>query len=311
MVLPPRHAARGPRESSTAAADIMERTSRYSPPAPRVKVIDLGAGDEDRFALPKASIAFSPDGKRLYGVQPRPACRVLRYTADAAAAAACAAADARQATPPGGRRHDAFLRYIEGLRHSEQQAEARSVPRPASPARGVYKAKLGGSDGVAGCMVWHPDLGRHFVAGSEGDEAAKGAGASPRSSGMPVRKKSEMCCEARPSTAPPAATLSPTGLDMWHTVTCPATSPRFQSRAAFEQRRAASPDIEAINKRGYLARHQQLRKVQAANEAREVELSHAWPHGLPTKMLLAARAEGLSPPAIERGFAGAQITRSC
>lgn len=40
---------------------------------------------------------------------------------------------------------------------------------------------------------------------------------------------------------------------------------------------------EAANKRGYLARHQQLRKAQAAKEALEVELLQAWPHGVPVR----------------------------
>lgn len=62
-----------------------------------------------------------PAGKRLYGVQNRPACRVLRYAADAATAAANAASDERQAARPAGRRHDAFLLYLEGLRRNEQE----------------------------------------------------------------------------------------------------------------------------------------------------------------------------------------------
>lgn len=56
----------------------------------------------------------------------------------------------------------------------------------ASPARGVYRAKLGGSEGVAGCLVWHPDLQRRSLAGSEGAEA-EWAGGSPPSCSTPVR----------------------------------------------------------------------------------------------------------------------------
>lgn len=41
---------------------------------------------------------------------------------------------------------------------------------------------------------------------------------------------------------------------------------------------------EAAKKRGYLARHKQLRKAQAIKEAREAELLHAWPHGLPVRV---------------------------
>lgn len=105
--------------------------------APGLPRRSLLASVQAALQKPLTNVCLRVSGKRLYGVQARPACRVLRYAADAAASATCAAADARQAAPPAGRRHDAFLRYMDGLRRSEQQAEERGVPRPVSTGLAV------------------------------------------------------------------------------------------------------------------------------------------------------------------------------
>lgn len=51
----------------------------------------------------------------------RPACRVLRYAADAACAAASQEAEERAAAPPAGRRHLVRRLYQEGVRCNEER----------------------------------------------------------------------------------------------------------------------------------------------------------------------------------------------
>lgn len=241
------------------------------------------------------------------------------------------------------------------------------MPQTRATARSsaaVYKARLGGSQGVADCLVWHPDLDLAAAGAEEEEEGGQEAwerggqstprrrrravaadagvraagllrqvatgwaslrcgcdfvswGGLPANDGPPNHEYKLIRCpclahalrllssppllQARPSTAPAAASRSPTSLDMWsqasrgrtgggwctHVVTlradagsawelCPAgscpellsgparvcvrcqasvyarnasqspyeaTSPRFKSRAAFEQRRCATPDM--------------------------------------------------------------------
>lgn len=89
-----------------------------------------------------------PAGKRVFGVQDRPAVRVLRYEADAASATASANAQERQAAQPAGRRHAAFYQYIDAVRRNEQRwgldamqastphtlpAMASATPLPSAP----------------------------------------------------------------------------------------------------------------------------------------------------------------------------------
>ena len=62
-----------------------------------------------------------PAGLKCYGLSPRPACRVLRYEAEKTCAAASAAAEERAKAPPSGRRHDAFLAYLDSVRHNEER----------------------------------------------------------------------------------------------------------------------------------------------------------------------------------------------
>ncbi|KAI3434398.1 hypothetical protein D9Q98_002476 [Chlorella vulgaris] len=268
---------------------------RYVEPPPRLRVLDFTTGStQDRFALPKASIVISTDGKRMLGMQERSSVKVLRYAADAAAAAASAAAQDRQMATPRGRRHSAYHRHLEVMRRQEQQqcvdaVLAGSIARSAAAAR---KALMSGSGGVRGCLVWHTERQE----GEDEDEAAEEADVGTGGSSL-VQRKRKTGQQSRPGTAPAAATAGVRGrlgvVRIWSQAACEATSPRFKARAAFEQRRAATPDSDAIRRHGYLQLHKQRRVTQAAREAREAELAATWPHGLPKAELRRALAAGL------------------
>ncbi|PSC71228.1 hypothetical protein C2E20_5281 [Micractinium conductrix] len=252
---------------------------------------DPDSGDED-------------DGKRLYGVQDRPACRVLRYAAEATSAAANEASAKQCARRPAGRRHDAYILFLDNLRRNESELGLQGL-RPSSPGRGVYSHKLGGSEGVANCLVWPTSAAQQGTAWYSDGEEEEEQGSRRSKHGL-VLSLGGM--PARPGSAPPATTA--TSLDMWRMVPCASVSPRFRSRASQEQRRAASPDIDAIKRAGYLVKHKQRMAAEAAKEEREAALLRAWPHGLPAAQLRAARAEGLNPPAFVHADSGAKLSRA-
>jgi hypothetical protein len=81
--------------------------------------------------------------------------------------------------------------------------QARGAARAAAS---VYRAPLGGSEGVAGCLVWHPDLAQ--------------LGTENGCLGTPSRRQGGAASNpVRPSTAPAGGgSLSPTSLDIWSEV---------------------------------------------------------------------------------------------
>jgi acyl-CoA reductase-like NAD-dependent aldehyde dehydrogenase len=76
-------------------------------------------------------------------VQDRPACRVLRY-------AAAAAAEERQAARPAGRRHNAFYLYLDSLRRNEERLGLEALQ--AGGGRRAGCASLEGLVGSGSCF---------------------------------------------------------------------------------------------------------------------------------------------------------------